>query len=194
MMKRICVFSGSSPGGRPEYRSAARRLGEAFAGKGIGLVYGGANVGLMGELAHAVLDAGGEVIGVIPKSLVEKEVAFTALADLRVTESMHERKALMADLADGFIAIPGGLGTLEEFFEVLTWAQLGIHAKPCGLLNVESYFEMLLTFLDFAVAERFVKDTHRSMLIVEKEPAELLERFESYVPLTTDKWLDRANR
>ena len=173
---------------------AARQLGEALAAKGIGLVYGGANVGLMGELAHSVLDAGGEVIGVIPKSLVEKEVAFTGLADLRVTESMHERKALMADLADGFIAIPGGLGTLEEFFEVLTWAQLGIHAKPCGLLNVEGYFEKLLVFLDFAVAERFVKDMHRSMLIVEQRPAQLLERFESYVPRVFDKWLDRANR
>ncbi len=141
-------------------------------------MYGGANVGLMSELANSVQRAGGEVIGVIPKSLVEKEVAFTGLSDLRVTESMHERKAIMADLADGFIAMPGGLGTLEEFFEIVTWAQLGIHEKPCGLLNVEGYFDMLLAFLDSAVTERFVKDVHRSMLIVEKHSEQLLDRFE----------------
>jgi uncharacterized protein (TIGR00730 family) len=193
-MKRLCVFSGSSPGARPEYRIAARHLSETLAAKGIGLVYGGANVGLMGELAHSVQDAGGEVIGVIPRSLVEKEVAFTGLSDLRVTESMHERKAIMAELADGFIAMPGGLGTLEEFFEVVTWAQLGIHEKPCGLLNVEGYFDMLLDFLDFAVTERFIKDVHRSMLIVEKHSEPLLDRFESYVSPKLDKWLDRANQ
>lgn len=193
-MKRLCVFSGSSPGIKPEYAMAAKRLGKSIAAKGIGLVYGGANVGLMGELAHAVRDAGGEVIGVIPKSLVEKEVAFTELSDLRVTESMHERKAIMADLSDGFIAMPGGLGTLEEFFEVVTWAQLGIHEKPCGLLNVEGYFDLLLGFLDFAVAERFLKEVHRSMLIIESDAERLLGRFECYVPSKIDKWLDRTNR
>ncbi len=135
-MKRVCVFCGSSPGARPEYLQAAIELGQALAGKNIGLVYGGAKVGMMGKIAESVLEKGGEVIGVIPKDLVEREVAFTGLADLRVVGSMHERKALMADLSDGFIALPGGLGTIEEFFEVVTWAQLGIHPKPCGLLNV----------------------------------------------------------
>ena len=193
-MKRICVFCGSSPGARPAYRSAAARLGAALAARGIGLVYGGANVGLMSELAHSVLDAGGEVIGVIPRSLVQRELALTGLADLRITDSMQERKAVMADLADGFIAMPGGLGTLDEFFEVLTWTQLGIHRKPSGLLNVEGYFDTLLAFLDHAVAERFVKDVHRSMLIVELEPNRLLDRLDAFVAPEDDKLLDRSNR
>jgi uncharacterized protein (TIGR00730 family) len=193
-MKRLCVFCGSSPGARPGYREAARQLGRKLAAKGIGLVYGGANVGLMGELAHSVLDAGGEVIGVIPQSLVDKEVAFTKLLDLRVTDSMHQRKELMAELADGFIAMPGGLGTLDELFEILSWAQLGIHQKPSGLLNVEGYFDPLLAFLDAAVTERFVKPAHRSMLIVEHNPDRMLERLEEFVPPVTGKWLDRANR
>jgi hypothetical protein len=186
-MKRICVFCGSSPGARPAYRAAAANLGAALAARRIGLVYGGANVGLMSELAHSVLDAGGEVIGVIPRSLVHRELALTGLADLRITDSMQERKAVMADLADGFIAMPGGLGTLDEFFEVLTWTQLGIHQKPSGLLNVEGYFDTLLAFLDHAVAERFVKDTHRSMLIVEPEPNRLLDHLEAFVPPENDK-------
>jgi len=193
-MKRICVFCGSSPGARPAYRAAAARLGAALAARGIGLVYGGANVGLMSELAHSVLDAGGEVIGVIPRSLVQRELALTGLADLRITDSMQERKAVMADLADGFIAMPGGLGTLDEFFEVLTWTQLGIHRKPSGLLNVEGYFDTLLAFLDHAVAERFVKDVHRSMLIVELEPNRLLDRLDAFVAPEDDKLLDRSNR
>lgn len=193
-MKRICVFCGSSPGARPAYRIAAANLGAALAARGIGLVYGGANVGLMSELAHSVLDAGGEVIGVIPRSLVQRELALTSLADLRITDSMQERKAVMADLADGFIAMPGGLGTLDEFFEVLTWTQLGIHQKPSGLLNVEGYFDTLLAFLDHSVAERFVKDTHRSMLIVEPEPHRLLDRLDTFVPPQDDKLLDRSNR
>jgi uncharacterized protein (TIGR00730 family) len=193
-MKRICVFCGSSPGARPAYRAAAANLGAALAARRIGLVYGGANVGLMSELAHSVLNAGGEVIGVIPKSLVHRELALTGLADLRITDSMQERKAVMADLADGFIAMPGGLGTLDEFFEVLTWTQLGIHQKPSGLLNVEGYFDTLLAFLDHAVAERFVKDTHRSMLIVEPEPHRLLDRLDAFVPPEDDKLLDRSNR
>ena len=193
-MKRICVFCGSSPGARPAYRAAAARLGAALAARGIGLVYGGANVGLMSELAHSVLDAGGEVIGVIPRSLVQRELALTGLDDLRITDSMQERKAVMADLADGFIAMPGGLGTLDEFFEVLTWTQLGIHRKPSGLLNVEGYFDTLLAFLDHAVAERFVKDVHRSMLIVELEPNRLLDRLDAFVAPEDDKLLDRSNR
>ncbi len=135
-MKRICVFCGSSPGARLEYARAARELADLLIKRNIGLVYGGARVGIMGEIASAVLKQGGEVIGVIPQELVEKEVAFTELTDLRIVGSMHERKALMAELSDGFIALPGGLGTIEEFFEVLTWAQLGLHRKPCGLLNV----------------------------------------------------------
>jgi uncharacterized protein (TIGR00730 family) len=182
IMKRICVFCGSSPGARPEYRTAAINLGEALVARGFGLVYGGANVGLMGVLAHSVQRAGGEVIGVIPQSMVKKELAFTGLSDLRITGSMHERKAVMADLADGFVAMPGGLGTLEEFFEVLTWTQLGIHQKPSGILNVEGYFDRLIAFLDYSVAERFVKEVHRSMLIVDRDPIQLLDRFASYVP------------
>jgi len=148
----------------------------------------------MGELARAVLAGAGEVIGVIPASLVEREVAFTELADLRVVQSMHQRKALQADLADGFIAMPGGLGTLEELFEVLTWSQLGIHRKPVGLLNVEGYYDRLLDFLDHAAAQRFIADVHRAMLIVEDHPEPLLEALESSVPAQIDKWLDRGNR
>lgn len=186
-MKRICVFCGSSPGARPEYLQAARELGHALAGKNIGLVYGGAKVGMMGKVAEAVLEKGGEVIGVIPKGLVDKEVAFTGLADLRVVGSMHERKALMADLSDGFIALPGGLGTIEEFLEVVTWAQLGIHPKPCGLLNVEQYYNRLLDFLDHTVNEKFVECEHRSMIMVDENPERLLEKFEVYQPPTIDK-------
>ncbi|HSK87519.1 MAG TPA: TIGR00730 family Rossman fold protein [Anaerolineales bacterium] len=186
-MKRICVFCGSSPGARPEYLQAARELGHALAGKNIGLVYGGAKVGMMGKVAEAVLEKGGEVIGVIPKGLVDKEVAFTGLADLRVVGSMHERKALMADLSDGFIALPGGLGTIEEFLEVVTWAQLGIHPKPCGLLNVEQYYNRLLDFLDHTVYEKFVECEHRSMIMVDENPERLLEKFEVYQPPTIDK-------
>jgi uncharacterized protein (TIGR00730 family) len=186
-MKRICVFCGSSPGGNPEYLQAARALGHTLARKQVGLVYGGARVGTMGKVAESVLEMGGEVIGVIPQALVEREIAFTGLADLRVVSSMHERKALMAELSDGFIALPGGLGTLEEFFEVLTWAQLGIHPKPCGVLNVRHYYERLIDFLDHMVAEKFVEMEHRTMILVEEEPERLLERFETYQPPVTDK-------
>jgi uncharacterized protein (TIGR00730 family) len=194
IMKRICVFCGSSPGARPEYRTAAINLGEALVARGLGLVYGGANIGLMGVLAHSVMNAGGEVIGVIPQSMVKRELAFTGVSDLRVTGSMHERKAVMADLSDGFIAMPGGLGTLEELFEILTWTQLGIYHKPAGVLNVEGYFDALLAFLDYAVAERFIKDEYRSMLIVDRDPNQLLDHFASYVPPKVEKWLDRSNR
>jgi len=186
-MKRICVFCGSSPGSGPEYAKAAKQLGYTLASRDIGLVYGGAKVGIMGHIAKSVLEKGGEVIGVIPKELVEKEVAFTDLADLRVVNSMHERKALMADLSDGFIALPGGLGTIEEFFEVVTWAQLGIHPKPCGLLNVKQYYNRLLDFLDHTVNENFVELEHRSMILVDENPEKLLQKFESYHPPITDK-------
>jgi len=186
-MKRICVFCGSSPGARPEYLHAAEQLGYTLASQNIGLVYGGARVGMMGKIAEAVLEKEGEVIGVIPRALVEKEVAFTGLADLRVVDSMHERKALMANLSDGFIAMPGGLGTIEEFFEVATWAQLGIHSKPCGLLNVDKFYDKLMDFLDHTVDEEFVEPEHRSMILVDEDPERLLQRFKTYHPPTIDK-------
>jgi len=165
----------------------AERLGEMLVKKRIGLVYGGGDVGLMGVIAHVVVERGGEVIGVIPKALADKEVAYTALADLRVVDSMHERKALMAELSDAFIALPGGLGTLEEFFEVLTWAQLGIHTKPCGILNVGGYYDHLLTFLDRAVHQQFITSEHRSMVLVDDDPEGLLRKFEHYTPPKIDK-------
>ncbi|MCB9078405.1 MAG: TIGR00730 family Rossman fold protein [Anaerolineaceae bacterium] len=186
-MKRICVFCGSSPGARPEYVAAARQLGQLLAARNIGLVYGGGRVGLMGKLAEAVLEKNGEVIGVIPKALADKEVAFTRLADLRIVNSMHERKALMADLADGFIALPGGLGTIEEFFEVLTWAQLGIHHKPCGLLNVGHYYTQLLEFLAHTAQERFVETETLATILVDDDPDTLLQKFERYQPPKIDK-------
>ena len=164
-MKQVCVFCGSSSGARPEYIRAARHLGRVLACRNLGLVYGGASVGIMGEIANAVLEEGGEVTGVIPRMLMEKEVAHTGVSDLRIVGSMHERKALMAELADGFIALPGGLGTFEEFFEVLTWEQLGMHQKPCGLLNVGQYYSKLVDFLDYAVFQQFIKAEHRSGVI-----------------------------
>jgi len=196
-MNRICVFCGSSPGTRPEYLQAAEALGRECVRRDLGLVYGGASVGLMGRLAETVLTSGGNVIGVIPSSLVEREVALSDLSDLRVVGSMHERKALMAELSDGFIALPGGLGTIEEFFEVLTWTQLGIHEKPCGLLNVSGYFDSLVEFLDHAVEQQFIRPENRSMVLVDKDPRPLLDMFESYEQPTFDKaeWiLSMSNR
>lgn len=186
-MKRLCVFCGSSPGARPDYTQAARHLGHVLAAKKIGLVYGGGSVGVMGEIANAVLERGGEVTGVVPRGLVEKEVAFTELSDLRVVASMHERKALMVELSDGFIALPGGLGTIEELFEALTWAQLGIHQKPCGILNVCGYYDRLIGFLDHVVGQHFVESAHRSMLLVNESPEALLKDFEAYRPPKVDK-------
>ena len=180
--KRICVFCGSNPGAKPEYVQMARQLGRILVKRNIGLVYGGGKVGIMGEIARTVFEEDGEVIGVIPKTLAEKEVAFTKLSDLRVVGSMHERKALMIELADGFIALPGGLGTIEEFFEVLTWAQLGIHQKPCGLLNVCQYYDKITDFLDYAVNQQFVKLEHRSMVLIDENPEALLEKFALYQP------------
>ena len=186
-MKRICVFCGSSRGGRPEYLAAATALGNLLIEQGLGLVYGGGDVGLMGRVARTVFEQGGEVIGVIPKALAKKEIAFQGLSDLRVVGSMHERKALMAELADGFIALPGGLGTFEEFFEVLTWAQLGIHQKPCGLLNSCGYYDALIDFLKTSVQEGFVREEHRSMVLVDQEPRALLQKLTTYSPPHVDK-------
>lgn len=192
-MTRVCVFSGSSAGARPEYRAAAVALGEALTSRRIGLVYGGAKVGLMGVVADTVLAGGGDVTGVIPRALVEKEVAHEGLSDLRVVGSMHERKALMADLSDGFIALPGGWGTLEELFEVLTWAQLGLHQKPCGLLNVAGYFDGLRQFTGHAVTEGFLRSEYLSLMAVETAPEALLARFEAHQPLSLPKWIERAD-
>jgi uncharacterized protein (TIGR00730 family) len=186
------VFCGSSPGANPAYTGATEELGALLAGEGIGVVYGGGGVGLMGKLADAVLAAGGEITGVIPRSLVEREIGHRGVDDLRVVDSMHERKALMAELADAFVALPGGVGTLEELIEVFTWSQLGLHRKPCALLDVESYYEGLTAFLDHAVQERFLTQEHRATLIVEREPAALLERLRAFVPgAVAPKWIDR---
>ncbi len=190
-MKRICVFTGSSPGARPEYAAVARSLGAQLAARHFTLVYGGANVGLMGVLADSVLAAGGKVVGVIPEGLLAREVAHQGISELRLVSSMHQRKSTMAGLSDGVIALPGGLGTLEEFFEMLTWGQLGLHSKPCGLLNVQGYFDKLLDFLDHGVNERFVTREHRQMVIAESDPLALLDRMASYSPPTVAKWLDR---
>jgi uncharacterized protein (TIGR00730 family) len=184
---RVCVFCGSSPGSDPAYVDAARQLGKTLAAEGIGLVYGGGNVGMMGELANAAVAAGGQVTGVIPKALMEREVALVELDDLRVVDSMHARKALMADLADGFIALPGGLGTLEEIIEVLTWAQLGLHAKPCALLDTAGYFGTLLQFLDEIAGARFMAEVHRQLILTAETPAPLLAAMRAFVPPEFDK-------
>lgn len=195
-MKRICVFCGSSSGADAAYSSAAEELGQAMARRGLGLVYGGAGVGLMGRIAESVLSGGGEVIGVMPSALAEKEVAFQDLPDLRIVDSMHERKALMADLSDGFVALPGGLGTLEELLEILTWAQLGIHEHPCGVLNVCGYFDEIAAFLDRAVDQEFILPEHRAMVLFHRDAEALLDAFEDYQPPKIDKarWiLDRES-
>jgi uncharacterized protein (TIGR00730 family) len=192
-LKRVCVFAGSSPGRLDAYADCAAALGRDLAGEGISLVYGGGRVGLMGVLADAVLAQGGEVVGVIPEALLAKEVAHAGLSQLRVVASMHERKATMAELSDAFVALPGGLGTLEELFEVLTWCQLGLHSKPCALLNAGGYYDHLFAFLDHAVSERFVRAEHRHMLLVEATPRRIIERLRAWVPPRVDKWLDRAS-
>jgi uncharacterized protein (TIGR00730 family) len=191
-MKRICVYCGSSLGRRAEYTRAARRLGALLAERGLGLVYGGASVGVMGAIANAALAGGAEVIGVIPRALATREVAHTGLSDLHVVESMHQRKAKMAELSDGFIALPGGWGTIEEIFEALTWGQLGLHRKPCGLLDVAGYFKHLGAFLDHAMAEEFVRPEYRPMIIVEEDPALLLERFSNYEAPRVKKWINKG--
>lgn len=188
-MRRVCVFCGSSFGVRESYRDAAVELGTLLAGRKIGVVYGGGNVGLMGSVADAALAGGGEVIGVIPHALVAREIAHTGLTELRVVASMHERKAMMADLSDAFIALPGGYGTLEEFCEVVTWSQLGIHAKPCGLLNVEGYFDPLIVMLDRAVQEGFIAAKNRRLVIEERDPAGMIEALERWEGVPAEKWI-----
>jgi uncharacterized protein (TIGR00730 family) len=186
----VCVFCGSNAGADPAYAAAARSVGAGLAERGIRVVYGGTRVGLMGVLADAARAAGGEVVGVIPRQIWEHEVAHTGLDDLRVVDSMHDRKALMAELADAFITLPGGIGTLEEMFEIFTWAQLGLHRKPLGLLDVNGYFEPLAAFLDRAVAQRFLRPDTRRMLAVDRSFDGLMDRFAMWEPVRRPKWID----
>ncbi|PCI48262.1 MAG: TIGR00730 family Rossman fold protein [Alphaproteobacteria bacterium] len=190
-MKKICVYCGSSPGKSPEYIEAARVLGRELVKRDITLVYGGASVGIMGEIADTVLSAGGEVVGIMPQALVDKEISHSGLTDLRVVGSMHERKAMMEDISDGFIALPGGMGTIEELFEVLTWSQLGYHRKPCALLNIKGYYDSITQFLNHAVEEQFVKPIHREMILIEHKPDRLLDLMAAYKPPAVDKWIGR---
>ena len=191
VVKRICVFCGSSAGCRPEYRAAAVEMGQELVKRNLGLVYGGGKVGLMGALADAVLASGGEAIGVIPENLMAREIGHSGLTTLHVVRSMHERKALMADLSDAFVAMPGAFGTLEEFFEVLTWSQLGLHTKPCGLLNIMNFYSPLLQMLDHAVEERFLKVENRNLVLARNSVGELLEALAQWRPTRFEKWLDR---
>ncbi|HEX4344647.1 MAG TPA: TIGR00730 family Rossman fold protein [Solirubrobacteraceae bacterium] len=193
-MKRIVVFCGSSPGRRPAYVAAAQSLGRLLAARGIGVVYGGASIGLMGALADSALAAGGEVIGVIPSGLFPAEIPHAGLTEQHVVTTMHERKALMAELSDAVIALPGGTGTLDELFEMFTWSQLGLHRQPIGLLDVEGYWQPLLAFMDHMAQERFIAAEHRDTLLVESDPASLLERLESFQPTHARKWLDSDGR
>ena len=193
-MKSVCVFCGSNTGAGTGYLEAARHLGRILGERQLRLVYGGAAVGLMGALADAALAAGGIVVGVIPEALVEREIAHSGLTELHAVASMHERKARMADLADAFIALPGGAGTLEEFFEIWTWGQLGHHRKPVGLLNVDGFFDSLLSFLDHQRRENFMRREHRDMLMIDTDAARLLNRFETYVPPTVEKWIRTGER
>lgn len=190
-MRRLCVFCGSSTGNQPAYAEAARALGALLARRGIGLVYGGGNVGLMGIIADAVMAHGGEAIGVIPETLAEREIAHTGVTELRIVDSMHARKAMMAELADGFVAMPGGVGTFEEFFEVVTWTQLGVHRKPCGLLNVKAFYTPLAAFIDQAVSEGFIKPVHRAFIIVDSDPARLLDSLATVELPVVPKWIER---
>jgi uncharacterized protein (TIGR00730 family) len=189
-VKRICVFCGSNKGVRAEYAAAAKAMGQALVKHNIGLVYGGGNVGLMGVIADAMLAEGGEVIGVIPQALVAREVAHQRLTEQRIVSTMHERKALMAELSDAFIALPGGMGTFDELCEILTWAQLGIHQKPCGILNVENYFMPLLAMFDHATAEGFLQVKHRALVLEASAPDTLIKALETYQPQYETKWLD----
>lgn len=190
-MKRVCVFCGSSLGNRVEYSEAAVTLGGLLARRGIGLVYGGGNVGLMGVVADGALAAGGEVIGVIPHSLATREIAHHGVTDLRVVDSMHTRKALMAELSDAFIALPGGFGTFEEFFEAVTWTQLGVHRKPCGLLNIAGFYAPLAAFIDQAVSEGFIRDAHRQSIVIDDHPERLLDSLAKIELPDVPKWIRR---
>lgn len=193
-MRRVCVYCGSNVGAQKSYLAAAQQLGKELAAQGIELVYGGGNVGLMGAIADAVLVAGGTVTGVIPQALVDKEVAHTGLSDLRVVDSMHQRKALMADLSDAFIAMPGGLGTLEEFCEIATWTQLGFHQKACGLLNIDGFYDGLLSFLDHATTEQFIRPAHRQIVLADADPVALLKKLSQFQMPTVQKWIGREQR
>lgn len=193
-VRRLCVFCGSSVGKRPAYRRAAEELGNFLAKEKIAIVYGGGNVGLMGVMADAALEAGGEVIGVIPEHLMAREVGHLGLSKLHVVKSMHERKALMADLSDAFLAMPGGFGTFEEFCEVLTWSQLGLHQKPCGLLNVEGYYTPMLEMFDHAVDEGFLKPENRHIVLASDSIPEMLDAMRDWRPVAVEKWLDRDTR
>lgn len=190
-LKSLCVYCGSSPGLHPAYLATAAQFGQLIASEGITLVYGGGNVGLMGAVADGALKAGGEVIGVIPKRLVAWEVAHNGLTKLHCVESMHERKMKMAELSDAFVALPGGAGTIEEIFEVFTWAQLGYHSKPCAFLDVERYYAPLFEFLDHMAEQRFIKKEHVGSLIRGDDPVDLLKRLRNYTPAIIDKWMDR---
>ena len=192
-IKRLCVYCGSSSGRQPDYSIAAGQLARAMVRKNIDLVYGGASIGIMGEIADAILEEGGNVIGIIPKDLFVKEVVHTGLTELREVASMHERKLLMAELSDGFVALPGGFGTFEEILEIITWSQLGMHQKPCGLLNVRRYYDRLIDFLDHAVSERFIKKIHRSIVLIEECPDALLAKFETYKAPEAVKWIDQKS-
>jgi uncharacterized protein (TIGR00730 family) len=187
-LRSVCVFCGSSPGHRSIYRAAAESLGRLLAARGIQLVYGGGNVGLMGALALSVMDCGGEVIGIIPQALLTREKGLRSITRLEVVSTMHERKARMAELADGFIALPGGFGTLEEFCEILTWSQLGIHAKPVALLNVNGFYDRLLDLFEHAEREGFVRPEHRQLVMVAEQPAELLEAMQAHLPARVEPW------
>jgi uncharacterized protein (TIGR00730 family) len=194
MLRRICIFCGSSSGTREVYRQAAQTVGRLLCRRGIELVYGGGHVGLMGIVADACLNEGGRVIGVIPQALADREVAHTGLTELRIVSSMHERKALMADLSDAFISLPGGYGTWEEFFEVLTWSQLGIQRKACGVLNVDGYYDPLLEMADRALSEGFLRDVHRNLLLSDSDPERLVDRLSNYAIPAVDKWSSRPKR
>jgi len=191
-VRRICVFCGASPGRRPAYLELAASVGSGLAANGIGVVYGGGRVGMMGAVADAAMAAGGEVIGVIPRGLVDRELAHRGISELRVVESLHERKALMSDLADGFIALPGGLGTLEELAEIASWAQLGLHAKPIGLLGPDGYWDLLVGWLDHAVDEGFVASAHRALIVVDHDLESLLARFAAGSTGPTARWSRRG--
>lgn len=188
-MKKLCVYCGSSAGTLVEYVNSAKNLATYLVVNDIELIYGGASVGIMGVLAQTMLDGGGRVTGVMPKALVDKEIAHTSLSQLHVVNSMHERKSLMAELADGFMALPGGMGTLEELFEMLTWSQLGYHQKPCAALNVAGYFNGLLRFLDHMQTQGFIKPVHRQLLLLDESPTALVQKMLAYTPAKVDKWI-----
>src|SRR5271165_3500226 len=192
--RKICVFCGSNLGINPAYRQSAEQLGRVLVAHRIELVYGAGNIGLMGILADSVLSVGGRAIGVIPESLMAREVGHLGLTDLRIVKSMHERKALMSDLSDGFIAMPGGFGTFEEFCEVLTWSQLGIQSKPCGLLNIDGYYDSLLRLFDHAVREGFLRKENRQLVLEDRDPEQLLEKLSGFVPVAADKWIWKVER